>query len=116
MKIRNLLGGGLVRAALVHIISNTEYAFQQHDQNCPVLKNEFNKVRNFDNKVKVFRNMMDFDLPQWKHKKTNPFAEDKDVTDRIVIGWVGLTSHFQDLVRLKPIMKIIHQNFFTITY
>ena len=75
------------------------------------LQKEFNKVRNHDKKVKVFRNMMDFDLPQWQIKKSNPFAEDKDVSNRIVVGWVGLTSHFQDLVKLKPIMKIIHDKY-----
>jgi glycosyltransferase involved in cell wall biosynthesis len=75
------------------------------------LQQEFNKVRNHDKKVKVFRNQMDFDLPQWQIKKSNPFAEDKDVSNRIVVGWVGLTSHFQDLVKLKPIMKIIHDKY-----
>ena len=75
------------------------------------LQKEFNKVRDYDKKVKVFRNQMDFNLPQWKIKKTNPFAEDKDVTDRLVIGWVGLTSHYQDLVKLKPIMKMIHDKY-----
>jgi len=75
------------------------------------LRQEFNKVRNYDKKVKIFRNMMDFELPQWQLKKKNPFAEDKDATDRVVVGWVGLTSHFQDLVKLKPIMKIIHDKY-----
>jgi len=75
------------------------------------LQKEFNKLRGHDQKVRIFRNQMDFDLPQWQIKRSNPFAKDKDVTDRIVVGWVGLTSHFQDLVKLKPIMKMIHDKY-----
>tara|TARA_A100001201_G_C4090565_1_gene201904 strand:- start:89 stop:1348 length:1260 start_codon:yes stop_codon:yes gene_type:complete len=75
------------------------------------LRKQFNKVRGYDKKVEIFRNQMDFDLPQWKHEKKNPFAEDKDVTGRMVVGWVGLTSHYQDLVKLQPILKMIHDKY-----
>ena len=31
--------------------------------------------------------------------------------DKIIIGWAGLTSHFEDIKRMAPIMKAIHDKY-----
>jgi glycosyltransferase involved in cell wall biosynthesis len=55
--------------------------------------------------VKVFRNMFDWKMPQWYLKR------DEKYNGKIVIGWVGLTSHFEDLRKMVPILKYIHDKF-----
>ncbi len=60
----------------------------------------------FNNKVEIFPNMFDWDQPQWSIKRSTPAKENK-----IVIGWVGLTSHFEDLKKMSPILKYIHDKY-----
>ena len=31
--------------------------------------------------------------------------------DKIIVGWAGLTSHFEDIKRMAPIMKAIHDKY-----
>lgn len=61
---------------------------------------------NFNNHVSILRNMFDWKQPQWQHKRDWPAKKDK-----LVIGWVGLTSHFEDIKKMKPIMKYIHDKY-----
>lgn len=61
--------------------------------------------RNFNKNVSIYRNMFDWAQPQWHL----PRAEKEDGT--ILIGWVGLTSHFEDLRKMHPILKYIHDKF-----
>jgi glycosyltransferase involved in cell wall biosynthesis len=76
------------------------------------LKKTFN---NYNNDVHVFRNMFDWDLPQWNFNKDDMRKEMLGdwypTDDKIVIGWAGLTSHFQDIKRMQPIMKSIHDKY-----
>jgi thiol-disulfide isomerase/thioredoxin len=60
---------------------------------------------NFNQNVRVFRNMFDWKMPMW-YVKRNPKYDGK-----IVIGWVGLTSHFEDIKKMAPIMKYIHDKY-----
>lgn len=62
--------------------------------------------RNFNPNVSVFRNQFDWEQPQWKVERTFPAKKDK-----LVIGWVGLTSHFEDIKKMQPIMKYIHDKY-----
>ena len=62
--------------------------------------------RNFNLNVEVFRNMFDWEQPQWKLERKWP-AKD----GRLVIGWIGLTSHYEDIKRMVPIMKYIHDKY-----
>jgi hypothetical protein len=59
--------------------------------------------RNFNKNVLIYRNMFDWAQPQW-HLERTPH-------DYILIGWIGLTSHFEDIKRMKPIMKYIHDKY-----
>lgn len=79
--------------------------------------------------VHITKNNFNFKLPQWnleKHKdfdyeywgvEKDPlytkfsFFENYDESKDIVIGWAGLTSHFEDLKKMKPILKIIHDKY-----
>ena len=71
--------------------------------------------KNFNKNVHVFPNMFDWDLPQWNFDKEKirnemiPEWASKD--DKIIIGWAGLTSHFQDIKRMRPILKAIHDKY-----
>lgn len=60
---------------------------------------------NFNPNVYVFRNMFDWNMPMWK------LDRDPKYNGKIVIGWVGLTSHFEDLKKMKPILKHIHDKY-----
>jgi len=60
---------------------------------------------NFNKNVHVFRNMFDWNMPMWKLER------DIKYNGKIVIGWVGLTSHFEDIKKMAPIMKYIHDKY-----
>ena len=75
------------------------------------LKQTFN---NFNNNVHVFRNNFDWNLPQWNYDKDHVRKEllpQWDLSDKIVIGWAGLTSHISDLSKMAPILKEIHDKY-----
>lgn len=59
---------------------------------------------NYNRNVSIFRNMFDWEQPQWKLQRVNHDG-------KIVIGWVGLTSHFEDIKKMAPIMKYIHDKY-----
>jgi len=68
----------------------------------------------FNKNVHIFRNMFDWELPQWNFDKKKVRKEmipewnsDKD----IVVGWAGLTSHFEDIKRMHGIFKHIHDKY-----
>jgi len=71
--------------------------------------------RNFNKDVHVYRNMFDWGLPQWNFDKNKTRSEMipewENKKDKIVIGWAGLTSHFQDIKRMKPIFKQLHDKY-----
>ena len=75
----------------------------------PKLKDTFEK---FNDNVTIFPNMFDWDLPQWNYDKIESRKEMLGdwfpTDDKIIIGWAGLTSHFEDIKRMAPIMKAIH--------
>ncbi len=60
----------------------------------------------FNQNVFIFPNMFDWEQPQWKLERKFPVKEGK-----LVIGWVGLTSHFEDLRKMVPILKYIHDKY-----
>lgn len=71
--------------------------------------------KNFNKDVHVFRNMFDWGLPQWNFDvdkvRREMIPEWVDKKDKIIIGWAGLTSHFQDIKRMQPILKAIHDKY-----
>lgn len=78
----------------------------------PKLKNTFEK---FNDNVNIFPNMFDWNLPQWSHNKDDVrkemLGEWFPTDDKIIIGWAGLTSHFEDIKRMAPIIKAIHDKY-----
>ena len=67
----------------------------------------------FNKDVHIFRNMFDWELPQWNFDKKTirkemvPEWNDKDM----ILGWAGLTSHFEDIKRMHGIFKSIHDKY-----
>jgi hypothetical protein len=61
--------------------------------------------KNFNSNVSIFRNMFNWEQPQWK------LTRDEKYNGKIVIGWVGLTSHFEDIKKMVPIFKHAHDKF-----
>ena len=78
----------------------------------PKLKSTFEK---FNDDVNIFPNMFDWQLPQWCYDKNEIRKEILSdwfpTDDKIIIGWAGLTSHFEDIKRMAPIMKAIHDKY-----
>ena len=78
----------------------------------PKLKNTFEK---FNDDVNIFPNMFDWGLPQWCYDKNEIRKEIVPewcpTDDKIIVGWAGLTSHFEDIKRMAPIMKAIHDKY-----
>ena len=70
---------------------------------------------NFNSEVEVIRNQFDWDLPQWnldKKKVRREMLGDWFPTDdKVIIGWAGLTSHFEDIRRMHAIIKPIHDKY-----
>ena len=70
---------------------------------------------NFNSEVEVFRNQFDWDLPQWNLDKNEIRKEMLGdwfpTDDKIIIGWAGLTSHFEDIRRMHAIIKPIHDKY-----
>lgn len=78
----------------------------------PKLKDTFEK---FNDDVSILPNMFDWELPQWCCDKNEirkeMLPEWFPIEDKIIIGWAGLTSHFEDIKRMAPIMKAIHDKY-----
>jgi hypothetical protein len=69
--------------------------------------------KGFNKNVKIFKNKFNWNLPQWnidKKEKLERFG------DKIVIGWAGLTSHYNDILKMKPILKDIYNKFSNIHF
>ena len=70
---------------------------------------------NFNDNVNIFPNQFDWDLPQWNYDKNEVRKEMLGdwfpTDDKIIDGWAGLTSHFEDIKRMAPIMKAIHDKY-----
>lgn len=73
----------------------------------------YRTFRNFNQNVKIMRNMFDWTLPQWNLDKQVVRAEmtPEFSKDKIVIGWAGLTSHYEDIKRMHEIFKQIHDKY-----
>jgi glycosyltransferase involved in cell wall biosynthesis len=69
----------------------------------------------FNDDVNIFPNMFDWDLPQWKcdpnETRKDMLEEWAGIDDKVIIGWAGLTSHYEDIKRMAPIMKEIHDRY-----
>ena len=70
---------------------------------------------NFNSEVEIFRNQFDWDLPQWNLDKNEIRKEMLGdwfpTDDKIIIGWAGLTSHFEDIRRMHAVLKPIHDKY-----
>jgi len=66
------------------------------------LQREFSKYNKYEN-IKIFKNSFDWSLSQW-NEPINDF-------EFPIIGWAGLTSHFEDLKKMSIILKIIHDKY-----
>lgn len=67
-----------------------------------------NTFKQYNRNVALRLNRFNWNLPQWNldnSEKKRLFG------DNLVIGWCGLTSHFQDLVKMKPILKTIQNKY-----
>lgn len=71
--------------------------------------------KNFNKNVHIFRNMFDWELPQWNYNKDEirkeMIPEWFPTDDKVVIGWAGLTSHYEDIRRMHAILKPIHDKY-----
>lgn len=54
--------------------------------------------------VEIRRNRFNWRLPQWNLDNTEKVEK---FGNKFVIGWAGLTSHYNDLVKMQPILKEI---------
>lgn len=79
------------------------------------LRKTFSQLRTGSKNVHIFRNAFDWELPQWnldkKKIRDEMLPEWKDAEDPIIIGWAGLTSHFEDIKRMHGIIKAIHDKY-----
>tara|TARA_Y100000310_G_scaffold68472_1_gene63852 strand:- start:5016 stop:6011 length:996 start_codon:yes stop_codon:yes gene_type:complete len=70
---------------------------------------------NFNDNVKIFRNQFDWELPMWKLDKNEVrkemLPEWFPTDDKIIVGWAGLTSHFEDIRRMHAIIKEVHDKY-----
>jgi len=70
---------------------------------------------NFNSEVEVIRNQFDWDLPQWnldkKEVRKEMLGDWFPTDDKVIIGWAGLTSHFEDIRRMHAIIKPIHDKY-----
>lgn len=90
----------------IHSIKGSDHIFTTTEK-------LYRTFRNFNNNVSIRRNRFDWNLPQWNLDKA---AVRKEMIpewgdDKIIIGWAGLTSHFHDLTKMKPILKAIHDKY-----
>ena len=71
--------------------------------------------KQFNKNVNIFPNQFDWELPQWSHNKDvvrrEMLSEWAPTDEKVIIGWAGLTSHFEDIKRMAPIMKEIHDKY-----
>ena len=79
-------------------ISNADYL----STTGKALQREFSKNNKHDN-IKIFTNTFDWSLPQWNEPRTEFKIP--------IIGWAGLTSHFEDLKKIAVILKAIHDKY-----
>jgi len=82
----------------IYQISNSDYV----STTGRILQREFSKYNKFEN-IKIFKNAFDWSLPQW-NETINEF-------DNVIIGWAGLTSHFEDIKKMSIILKVIHDKY-----
>jgi glycosyltransferase involved in cell wall biosynthesis len=66
--------------------------------------------KTFNKNVSIIPNMFDWDLPQWNLDKEQVRREliPEWGKDKIIVGWAGLTSHYEDIRRMHAILKQIH--------
>jgi len=88
-------------------------ALKQSDYITTTTEKLYKTFRNFNQNVKIMRNMFDWTLPQWNLDKE---AVRKEMIpefgkDKIIIGWAGLTSHFEDIKRMHEVFKVIHDKY-----
>ena len=71
--------------------------------------------KSFNKDVNIFPNEFDWGLPQWNLDKNEVrkemLPEWFPTDDKIIIGWAGLTSHFEDIRRMHSIIKQIHDKY-----
>ena len=60
-------------------------------------------IKAHNKNVIVMPNGLDLTNPMWKD-------EDTKINDRVRISWIGGSSHFHDLMLLKPSMKLLHND------
>lgn len=60
-------------------------------------------IRPYNKNVIVMPNGLDLTNPMWKD-------EDTKINDRVRISWIGGSSHYNDLLLLKPSMKLLHND------
>lgn len=73
--------------------------------------------------VIITRNYFNWRLPQWNLTKKKPLQDFVPVAepekfefpeqwnDKIVVGWAGLTSHFEDIAKMAPMLRRIYQKY-----
>ena len=79
----------------------------------------------------ISRNQFNWKNPQWNLTKKRPIQEfitnateeqikhfefPENWNEKIVINWAGLTSHFNDLEKMAPIMKALHDKYSNVVF
>jgi|10_taG_2_1085330.scaffolds.fasta_scaffold01298_25 glycosyltransferase involved in cell wall biosynthesis len=94
-------------------------ALKQSEFVCTTTEKLRKTFSNFNKDVYIHRNMFDWELPQWNHDQKEIRKEmlpklskaTKSKEEPIIIGWAGLTSHFEDIKRMHTIFKAIHDKY-----
>lgn len=82
---------------------------------CTTTEKLYKTFKFLNNEVYVVRNMFDWDLPQWNLDKEvtrkEMLGDWYPTDDKIIIGWAGLTSHYEDIKRMHGVIKKIHDKY-----
>lgn len=97
---------------------------------CDAVEITTNKLRNYclahNKNTFITRNYFNWKMPQWNLSKKRPIQEfitnatseqishfefPSEWNDKIVVGWAGLTSHFEDIKKMAIILKDIYDKY-----
>lgn len=84
-------------------ISNSDYVFTTG-------KGLYDAFSKYNQKVNIFRNGFNWNLPQWNLTEKQKEYKEK-YKNKIVIGYCGLSSHQDDIKKLSKAWKIIHDKY-----
>lgn len=91
------------------------YSLKHSDLITTTTEKLYKTFKNFNKNVSIFRNKFDWELFQWNLDKEQTRREMLEgwfpTDDKIIIGWAGLTSHFNDLKKMSPFLRQIYEKY-----